>query len=277
MKTISDFLNKIINSDCVEIMKSIPNSCIDLTITSPPYDNLRAYNEYSFNFEDIAKQLYRITKNGGVVVWVVSDQTINGSETGTSFRQALYFKSIGFNLHDTMIYKSEKPPSLSNRYYQKFEYMFVFSKLSPKTFNPITAECIYKGQTHSHRSFRQFNGDLTNSNNTKIKDTKIIGNIWEYGAGYCKSSLDKIAFEHPAIFPEQLAKDHILSWSNVGDIVLDPMCGSGTTCKIAKLSGRNYIGIDISKEYCEIAEKRLLDIPQYETETDIDKQMDLFL
>lgn len=274
---MNEFINKIIYGNCVEVMKKFPENSIDLTVTSPPYDNLRIYNGYIFNFEDIAKQLYRITKIGGIVVWIVGDQTIDGSETGTSFKQALYFKSIGFNLHDTMIYMSEKPPSSSNRYSQKFEYMFVFSKNKPKTFNPIITECIYKGRKHSSRSFRQISGELIKSATKEVKETKDIGNIWEYAVGFCKSSTDILSFEHPAIFPEQLAKDHILSWSNIGDTILDPMCGSGTTCKMAKLNGRKYIGIDISEEYCELSEKRLLDIPVYQTDEDINNQMELFI
>lgn len=104
--------NYITLGDCVELMKEIPDDFIDLTVTSPPYDNLRDYNnEMTWNFEkfkEVAKELFRITKPGGVVVWVVGDATIKGSETGTSFRQALFFKDCGFNLHDTMIYKKTR-------------------------------------------------------------------------------------------------------------------------------------------------------------------------
>jgi site-specific DNA-methyltransferase (adenine-specific) len=236
----------------------MPDRCIDLTVTSPPYDNLRTYNGFSFNFEEVAQELYRITKDGGVVVWVVGDATINGSETGTSFRQALYFKEIGFNLHDTMIYMSDKPPLTHNRYEQKFEYMFIFSKGKPKTFNPIKEPCLNAGQSNKHNTFRH-TGEKTATFHSinGIKDTKIKGNIWFYKTGNNKSTKDKIAFEHPAIFPEQLAHDHIISWSNPGDIVFDPFIGSGTTAKMAYLNGRNYCGIDISEEYCEIARRRV--------------------
>ena len=256
---------KLIQGDCLEKMKDIPDVSIDLTVTSPPYDNLRTYNGYVFDFEGIAKELYRITKEGGVVVWVVGDATINGSETGTSFKQALYFKEIGFNLHDTMIYRTEGLTLNHNRYEQEIEYMFVFSRNKPKTFNPIKIPCLWYGKdsdrtgqktgkhNESNKKLRSENG------RTNIKPTKIKGNVWKYGTGYGKSSKDKIAYKHPAIFPEQLAYDHIISWSNEGDTVLDPMMGSGTTGKRAKILNRHFTGIEISKEYFDIATRRIED------------------
>ena len=257
-------VNQIICGDCLEVMKGLPDKCIDLTVTSPPYDNLRTYNGFSFNFEGIAKELFRITKQGGVVVWVVGDATINGSETGTSFRQALYFKEIGFNLHDTMIYKKHSPYPPNVRYWQCFEYMFVLSKGKPKTFKPITQTKTkfagYRNQTVRKKdgSIELLEGNakdrIINAQQTK---QRIMDNIWEIPSGYGRSTKDKIAYKHPAMFPEKLANDHIISWSNPGDIVFDPFVGSGTTAKMALLNGRNYIGIDISEEYCEIARKRI--------------------
>jgi DNA modification methylase len=253
-------INEIIQGDCLNVMKEIPNEFIDLTITSPPYDNLRDYNGYVFDFEGIANELYRITKNGGVVVWVVGDATINGSETGTSFRQALYFKEIGFNLHDTMIYQKNSysyPPK--NRYYQQFEYMFVLSKGTPFYTNLLKQKGLYTG-TAIHTQ-RDKNGEtkrfISTANKERIKD-----NIWKYETGYMKTTKDKFTYKHPAMFPEQLVNDHIISWSNENDIVLDPMCGSGTTCKMAKINNRKFIGIDISEEYCEIARQRVNNTPK---------------
>jgi len=260
-------LNRIYNEDCLEGMKRIPDGFIDLTVTSPPYDNLRTYNGYieqwSFDkFKAIAKELYRVTADGGVVVWVVGDATINGSETGTSFKQALYFKEIGFNLHDTMIYaKRNSIPLTHNRYEQCFEYMFVFSKGKPKTFNPILEETTTKGkkqvkQRNPDGSFRKATGY-----GKPVKPTKPKHNIWFYKVGGVgQSATDKIAYKHPAIFPEKLAEDHIISWSNEGDIVLDPMAGSGTTLKMAIKNNRNYIGFEISKEYVDIINKRIDEI-----------------
>jgi site-specific DNA-methyltransferase (adenine-specific) len=252
-------LNQIYCGDCVTVMQSIDDNYIDLTVTSPPYDNLRTYKGYNFNFESIAQQLYRVTKDGGVVVWVVGDATIKGSETGTSFKQALYFKEIGFNLHDTMLFVKNNPlPTDSRyRYQQKFEYIFVLSKGNPKTFNPIMVK------TNSKRQYRSSWGRkddymIGNTGKEKItKDDKISDNIFYYSISKGGSTKDKFAFKHPAIFPEQLTYDQIMSWSNPGDIVLDPMCGSGTTCKMAKLNNRNFIGIDCSEEYCEIAKQRI--------------------
>ena len=256
-------LNKTYCMDCLEGMKLLPDNYVDLTVTSPPYDDLRKYNGYSFDFENIAKELYRVTKDGGVVVWVVGDKTKNGSETGTSFKQALYFKEIGFNLHDTMIYSSDKPPLSHNRYEQKFEYMFIFSKGKPKTWNPIMEECKYAGSSKKARTFRHTGEELEETHNKgEVKSHKIKGNIWFYPTGYQKSSKDKIAFKHPAIFPEQLAHDHITSWSNEGDIVMDIFSGSGTTHKMALLNNRNFIGFEISQEYIDIEEERIKNIKQ---------------
>ncbi len=258
-------LNHIYQGDCVDVMRTFPEGVIDLTVTSPPYDNLRTYKGYDFNFEETAKELYRVTKDGGVMVWVVADATIKGSETGTSFRQALYFKEIGFNLHDTMIYqKNNCPFPETNRYYPMFEYMFVFSKGKPKTVNLIADKPNkrYGGKVVSSTQ-RLPDGKTVKVSANKTGPTRTVkkygvrGNVWQYSPGYNKSTKDKYAYKHPAMFPEQLAQDHILSWSNPGDIVLDPMCGSGTTCKMAKLNGRNYIGIDIAEEYVEMARRRV--------------------
>lgn len=254
-------INEIHNENCLETMAKMKDNFIDITVTSPPYDGLRTYNGYSFDFEAIAKELYRITKDGGIVVWVVGDSTKKGSESLTSFKQALYFKEIGFNVHDTMIYKSEKPPLTHNRYEQKFEYMFVFSKGKPNTFNPILEPSKYAGQDKKSRTLRQDSDQLgSRSGKGKVKDFKIKGNVWEYSTGGGKSTKDKIAFKHPAIFPEKLASDHIKSWSNEGDLVYDCFGGSGTTAKMSKILKRNWIISEVSKEYCEITRQRLSEV-----------------
>lgn len=254
--------NVIYNIDCVEGLKMLPDNCIDLTVTSPPYDNLRSYNEFSFNFEAVAKELYRVTKQGVVVVWIVGDATINGSETGTSFRQALYFKECGFNLHDTMIYEKHNPvPNAKTRYQQSFEYMFILSKGKPKTVHILEEPRRNEGndkRTYRMSTFeRNKNGEFRKPKVYLFKENVPRRNIWTYKVGLYNSTSDKIAFKHPAVFPELLAKDHILSWSNEGDTVLDPFMGSGTTAKMAIQNNRNYIGFEISEEYCDIARKRL--------------------
>ncbi len=261
---MKDFIGKIIHGECIEVMKSFPDNCIDLTVTSPPYDNLRIYHGYEFNFEGIANELYRVTKGGGVVVWVVNDATIKGSETGTSFRQALYFKDIGFNLHDTMIYQKDACPfPETNRYYPAFEYMFVFSKGKPKTANLIMDKPNKRFGEKITGTGRNPDGTLKqhtavkNKTNRVVKEFGVRTNVWLYSVGKWKVTKDEYAYKHTAMFPEQLAEDHILSWSNPGDTVLDPMCGSGTTCKMALRAGREFVGIDISEEYCKIARERV--------------------
>lgn len=250
-------VNKVYNEDCLETMKQMPDDFVDLTVTSPPYDNLRDYKGYSFDFEGIAKELFRVTKQGGVVVWVVGDSVINGSESGTSFKQALYFKEIGFNLHDTMIYQKDSMPfPESNRYNQSFEYMFVLSKGKPRTFNAI------KEPTHGYKpsqssTTRNKDGSTSSHKYEQGKNERSLFNIWKFHTGFMKSTLDAYSFEHPATFPEKLVGDHIKSWSNENDLIFDPFMGSGTTAKMARLLNRNFIGSEISAEYCEIIKKRL--------------------
>lgn len=239
--------------DCAKVMaEHIPDTSIDLTVTSPPYDNLRTYNGYTFDFEAIAAQLWRVTKPGGVVVWVVGDATINGSETLNSMRQAIHFQGLGFNV-ETMIYEvSGTGAKGSNDYYwQAFEFMFVLTKGKPKTSNRI-ADVKNKtiGLLRGGRYRSGGNGEKPHLTN----EFGVRSNIWRYQVGFADNS-DKT--NHPAPFPEALARDHILSWSNPGDVVLDPMMGSGTTGKMAVVTERRFIGIDISAEYVELARERI--------------------
>ena len=264
-------INKIYNEDCLVTMSNIPDNTIDLTVTSPPYDDLRTYNNhisgkktefngYSFDFENIAKELYRTTKEGGIVVWVVGDGTEKGSETGTSFRQALFFKEIGFNIHDTMIYmKNNFSNPSSNRYHQIFEYMFVLSKGKPKTFNSIKdRKNVYGGQVGSwgKNTSRQVDGTMVERKKKVIEEYGQRYNVWTFKTSK-NGQEDEIAYQHPAIFPIQLVKDHIISWTNPGDLIFDLFMGSGTTAKAALQTDRVYLGSEISDEYYEICLKRL--------------------
>jgi site-specific DNA-methyltransferase (adenine-specific) len=243
----------IICGNCAQVLAGFPADYIDLTVTSPPYDNLRDYNGYEFDFEPIARQLYRVTKPGGVVVWVVADATIDGSETGTSFRQALGFQSLGFNV-ETMIYEQAGTGAkgCNYLYWQTFEFMFILSKGKIKTSNLILDKKNQWAGAYSHgRATAKFSGTFTR---VKVPEYGRRTNIWRYSVGFTNYQNDQ---SHPAIFPEALARDHIISWSNPGDLVLDPMCGSGTTLKMAKELGRNFIGIDISEEYCQLSQRRV--------------------
>ena len=268
-------LNKIYCESNLETMAKMPDCFVDLTVTSPPYDNLRTYNDNIDEtwgedvWKPIIKELYRVTKVGGVVVWVVGDATINGSETGVSFQQALWAMECGFRLHDTMIYHRPSPNPPNVRYYQEYEYMFVLSKGSPNIFNAIlqpksiNTNKVDKKSINKNR--RKKNGDITELDDKAVerfikcrdKESRIKSNIWYVPAGYMVSSQDKDAFNHPAIFPENLAKDHIKSWSNEGDLVYDPFMGSGTTAKMAHLLKRKWIGSEISQEYVDLSYKRL--------------------
>jgi len=243
-------LNRIYNENCLDTMARMPDGVIDLTVTSPPYDNLRTYNGYEFDFEPIARELYRVTKKGGVVVWVVGDATINGSETGTSFRQALYFKEIGFNL-ETMVWEKMGNGCLGSNYFygQNFEFMFVLVKEVPRVVNLLKdRRNVQLAGTVNTANGRLIEGK--GANRTIIRqEYGIRHNIWKVNPQQLS--------QHPAPFPEQLAKDHILSWSNEDDLVYDPFMGSGTTAKAAHQLKRNWIGSEISSEYVELANKRL--------------------
>lgn len=250
----SKLKNTILNEDCVTGLAKLDDNSIDLVVTSPPYDGLRDYKGFTFEFPKIVKGLHRVLKQGGLVVWVVADATIKGSETGTSFRQALGFLEEGFNLHDTMIFRKKNPiPQIYHkRYNNEFEYMFVFSKGIVATHNSIMVPCLHAGLELGSTTYKNYSKkEQTRTKLAKpVKAEKVKGNVWEYVVGENKEAKD-----HPAPFPAQLARDHIMSWSNIGDTVLDPMCGSGTTLRVAKELDRNYIGIDISEEYCKIAER----------------------
>lgn len=258
-------LNKIHNIDCLQGLKMLEDNSIDLVVISPPYDGLRTYNGYSFDFENIAKELYRVLSDGGVIIWIVNDSTVKGSESGTSFRQALYFKEIGFNLWDTMIWRKTNPipnDTRQNRYIQAFEYMFVLSKGKPKTCNYLKEKSKCGGKVTNNTSQIKANGDSRDDRKEArkgmiVNEYKILTNIWD-----CSSVHKNEKTKHPAQFPEKLAQDHIISWSNENDIVLDPFMGSGTTAKMCLVNNRNYIGFELSKEYCDISNERLKNIKE---------------
>ncbi len=249
-------LGKLYHGDCLEVMKAIPDERIDSVITSPPYDDFRVYKGYSFDFKVSAKELFRIMKQGGVVVWVVGDETVDGNETGTSFRQALFFKKIGFKLHDTMIWKKTKMPQNHNRYEQGFEYMFVFAKNKLKTFNGLRDKCNTTFGCTAHISYRDKDGIVKKTssfNKTKIAQYGLRTNIWDINP--CLSSEDRKG--HPAPCPIKLINNHILTWSNENDLICDPFLGSGTTAIACERLNRRWIGIEISQEYCDVAINRL--------------------
>ena len=260
---MQEYIDQIFEGSVPAILHEFPENAVDLTVTSPPYDHLRGYDHQpEWDFQGTAVELFRITKPGGVVVWVVGDATVHGSETGSTFRQALFFMDVGFRLHDTMIYHKTNPTPLNhNRYEQSFEYMLVLSKGRPATFTPIRVpvEKVRPVQKDVHHQRNHLHGTYNLRGNSRRggNATKIKGNIWSYSVGKWVSTKDEEAFAHPAIFPEGLASDHILSWSRPGELVLDPFCGSGTTCKMAMLLDRHFIGIDISAKYVAFAQQRI--------------------
>ena len=260
--------HRLLLGDCVQRMKALPDGHVALTVTSPPYDGLRAYNGNNDGWnEEVWKaaltELYRVTEEGGVVVWVVGDATVKGSETGTSFKQALWAMACGFRLHDTMIFHKDNPPPVggSNRYYQAFEYMFVFSKGAP-TLTPIEVPRRNKWNDQRTTRYRGVTRGVDGTFNKKhvaIKERVKKQNVWGYVVSGGASTKDKRAHNHPAIFPEQLVYDHVISWSKETDIVLDPFMGSGTTGVVALRLGRRFVGIELDAEYYALATARIGD------------------
>ena len=247
--------SRLIAGNCLEIMREWDDAIIDLTVTSPPYDNMRDYKGFAFEFDAIARELYRVAKKGGVVVWVVGDR-ISGGRSMTSFRQAIAFQEIGFDVHDVMIYQKRNTPFMrSTAYTNAWEFMFVLSKGKPATFNPLKIPTVRDGaEMLTHNKLAD---GVNKKKRGMLNKEKVRTNIWTYAVGLHGTTSDKSAFRHPAMFPEKLAEDHILSWSAPGDLVLDPMCGAATTGKMALKHGRRFVGIDISEEYIAIARERL--------------------
>lgn len=250
-------VNNIYLGDSEELLKQLPDNYVDLVVTSPPYDNLRKYNGVgeTWNhekFKKIAMELVRILKPGGIIVWNVNDKTEGGSETGTSFRQALYFiDNCGLRLNDTMIWEKTNPmPQVKQpRYNQVFEYMFVLSKGTPKTFNPIMVPCKCAGQDYDSTCKNMGGENGRTEKHFKINSEKVDSNVWKFAIAQNSTS-------HPAVFPYELPYRHIISWTNEGDLVLDPFIGSGTTALAALDTGRNYLGFEMNEEYYELSRSR---------------------
>jgi DNA modification methylase len=247
--------------DCIDLTQSLRSDLVDMVITSPPYDELRHYGKHPFDWRALAVELFRITKPGGVVIWVVGDSTIKGSESGTSFRQALFFNELGFKINDTMIYAKKNPmPTPGKRYHQAFEYMFCFSKGIPKTFNPIQVESKYHGVAFMKDRGKE--GTLNYTKKLRTAKHKVT-NVFSYAIGGGISTKDEIAYGHPAIFPESLVQDQLMTWSNPNDLVCDPLFGSGTTAKLCMLMERQFIGSEIEPTYYKLACRRLAETRAY--------------
>lgn len=267
----------VYNDNCLNYLKTLPDNSIKFTLTSPPYDDIRDYNGYSFPFEEIANELWRTTKVGGVIAWNVADATIKGSETGTSMRQALYFMSLGFRLHDTMIYAKKNPMPAgvsSKRYHQAWEYIFILSKDTPETFNPIMVKAKF-GHLDANMKHRGKDGQVKYTKTKRNEYTKVR-NVFEYSIGGGHSTKDKVAFKHPALMPEQLASDMISTWTDPGDEVFDPFTGAGTTAKMCYVLGRKFHGTEMSAEYCNIIKERIETYIDLTLETKKKNQPDTF-
>jgi len=245
--------NEVYNVDALTLLRALPTGSVDLIVTSPPYDNLRTYNGYSFDFEPIAHESYRVLKQGGVLVWVVGDAFVNGSLTLTSFRQALYFVECGLNMHQRIVWEQQGMPSKRPQADQDdFEDVFILSKGTPVTFNPIMKRNKNAGQVRRKGSSGKQGWQYGDGVRT-INSESLLTTVQLIPAGFTKDDRGG----HPAAFPEALAERHILTWSNPGDLVVDYFGGSGTTAKMARNNGRRWLTCDISSEYCDLMRKRL--------------------
>lgn len=242
-------------ADCVRFMEAMDPGIVDLVVTSPPYDDLRDYNGFAFDCEAVANGLAKVVKKGGVVVWVVGDR-INGGRSLTSFEHAFTFRDAGFTVYDAMIFKKRNTPFMRKRAYTNcYDFMFVFSRGLPATFNPLRSPSVRSGPAMV--PYLKGTDGVNRKTKRSLSEHKVRTNVWSYAVGKNGTTGDMYAFKHPAMFPENLARDHILSWSAPGELVFDPMCGAGTTCKMAKATGRRWLGVDVSQEYTRIARRRL--------------------
>jgi site-specific DNA-methyltransferase (adenine-specific) len=248
---------KLFKGSCVDKLRDFKDGCVDLTVTSPPYDNLKDYlgNISSWceeSWKSIIKDLYRVTSDGGVVVWVVNDATIDGGETGSSFKQALWAVECGFKL-ETMIWEKIGSGCFgSNKLYaQNFEYMFIFIKGKPTRGKLILDR---KNKTKPG-TVMKVNANIQTDGSSKYQRTIVSKEFGKRNNIWTIDTERKV--DHPAPFPLQLAKDHIISWSNEGDTVLDPFMGSGTTGIAAKLLNRSFLGIELADEYFDMAKERI--------------------
>lgn len=250
--------NKVFCTDCVEGMRQLPDDCIPLTVTSPPYDGLRKYGRHDFDFRAIAQELWRVTKPGGVVVWVVQDAIVKGSETGTSARQKLFFQKLGFRIYHSMIFEPSGYSSVSTvRYGVSLQHIFVFSKDKPRNVNLICDRRNRSAGQWVRHAKRTVDGELRRQNRRRTRTWGVRGPIWRYSVGGHHTTRDKAAFKHPALMPEKLAEDLIISFSRPGDLVLDPMAGAATTLKLALLNNRRFLGFEIHEAYYKVARHRL--------------------
>jgi len=243
--------------DCVEWMLTQPHESIDCVLTSPPYDNIRSYNGYTFDFESTATELVRLLAPGGVIIWNVADATQGGSETGTSMRQALYFMSLGLRLHDTQIYVKRNPMPTNvqtRRYHQAWEYMFVFSKGTPAVFNPIQVDAKYTG--NARMKYRGTDGTIEYKTTIRNVKTKLR-NVFEYTIGGGHTTKNKQLSSHPALMPEQLALDQLTTWADTHSVIYDPFAGAGTTLWAAQQLGFSSVGTEIDSDYCALIHDRM--------------------
>jgi site-specific DNA-methyltransferase (adenine-specific) len=253
-------LNKIICGDAVEELKKIPNNSIDILVTSPPYDGIRKYNGFNYDLHATGKEIYRVLKDGGVAIMVIQDQTKNFGKTLTSFRTIVdWVDNIGFKLFETVIYRKYGAEGAwwNKRFRVDHEYMPIFLKGErPQYFNkdPLKIPSKHGGKTMTGGGTRLTNGIRIPTRAITINPMKCRGTIWEYmtaGDG------TRLKHKHPATFPDKLPYDFIQCFCPPNGVVLDPFIGSGTTALAAIELDRNYIGIDISKEYCDLARRRI--------------------
>jgi site-specific DNA-methyltransferase (adenine-specific) len=253
-------LNRIYCTDCVEGMKQIPGSSIDLVVTSPPYDSIRNYNGFTFDLHATGQGIHRVLRDGGIAAMVLQDQTSNFGKSLTSFRTVLdWCDNIGFKLFECVIYRKYGPEGAwwRNRFRVDHEYMPIFLKGNrPNYFDkePLKIPSKHGGKVMTGSGSRRTDGKTNHAVTRMINPTKCRGTVWDY---LMAGDKDPIKRKHPAPFPDQIPKDFIGCFCPPGGIVLDPFMGCGSTAMAALALGRRFIGFEISPEYCSLAEERM--------------------
>lgn len=254
-------LNEVYCGDCVKLMKLLPDSTIDLVVTSPPYDKIRDYNgSIHFDLHKTGQEIFRVLKSGGIAVMVIQDQTKNFGKSLTSFKTIIdWCDNIGFKLFETIIYRKNGSEGVwwTKRFRVDHEYMPIFLKgKKPQYFNkePLKIPSKHGGKVMTGSGSRKTNGETQKTVTRAINFKKCRGTIWNYLMAGDKNPLKR---KHPAVFPDKIPYDFIQCFCPEEGIVLDPFAGSGSTLVMAKKLRRSFIGFDIVPEYCELARERL--------------------
>lgn len=247
-------------ADAIEHASTLASDSVDLVLFSPPYDGVRDYRgNWTLDLPALGSELLRVVKDGGFAVMVIADGTKNQRKSMTTFRTAVAWEDAGWSLFESVIYSRDGRPGAwwATRFRVDHEHILMFYK--GKRPRPVTHhDGLRVPSKHAGKKWtgtqRLTDGTLVKTSATVAAD-KCRGTIWHYATSNSEGNRTKA--KHPATFPDALARDVILALSAPGDVVYDPMMGSGTSVVIAAQEGRRWLGNDFFAEYVEIAQQRL--------------------